>query len=155
MGNSGLTLSSRHLFSLMAPRHPRKPVTMTTLPRVMMRLAAESDGKEGDRVAKLPWDTDSHKPTPSRPHPPSWNTGNRSFSPDTRWCQQVCVFLTQNMRLKRKSMYLMQQMHPRAILESTAAETVTCFYLENILDFSSVPTNVEYFSSVPKVNITQ
>lgn len=49
-----LTLSSRHLFSLMEPRHPRKPVTMTTLPSVMMRLAAESDGKEGDKVAKLP-----------------------------------------------------------------------------------------------------
>lgn len=49
-----LTLSSRHLFSLMAPRQPRNPVTMTTVPKVMMRLAAESDGKEGDRVAKLP-----------------------------------------------------------------------------------------------------
>lgn len=49
-----LTLSSRHLFSLMAPRQPRKPVTMTTVPRLMMRLAAESDGKEGDSVAKLP-----------------------------------------------------------------------------------------------------
>lgn len=69
-----LTLSSRHLFSLMAPRQPRNPVTMTTVPRVMMTLAAESDGKEGDRVAKLPWDTDSHTPTPNSPHPPSWNT---------------------------------------------------------------------------------
>lgn len=71
MGTVVLTLSRRHLFSLMAPRHPRKPVTMTTLPRVMMRLAAESDGKEGDRVAKLPCDTDSHKPTPNNPQPPS------------------------------------------------------------------------------------
>lgn len=68
---SALTLSNRHLFSLMAPRQPKKPVTMTTVPRVMMRLAAESEGKEGDRVAKLPWDTDSHKPTPNRPQPPS------------------------------------------------------------------------------------
>lgn len=65
------TLSSRHLFSLMAPRQPRKPVTMMTVPRVMMRLAAESDGNEGDRVAKRPCDTDSHTPTPNRPHPPS------------------------------------------------------------------------------------
>lgn len=51
---SVLTLRRRHLFSLMAPRQPKNPVTMTMLPRVMMRLAAESDGKEGDRVAKLP-----------------------------------------------------------------------------------------------------
>lgn len=78
----------------MAPRHPRKPVTMTTLPRVMMRLAAESDGKEGDKVAKLPWDTDSHKPTPNSPQPPSWNmhTGNSerlpADSPITLW--SVC-----------------------------------------------------------------
>lgn len=49
-----LTLRRRHLFSLMAPRQPKNPVTMTMLPRVMMRLAAESDGKEGERVAKLP-----------------------------------------------------------------------------------------------------
>lgn len=55
----------------MEPRHPRKPVTMTTLPRVMMKLAAESDGKEGDKLAKLLWDTESHRPTPSRPQPPS------------------------------------------------------------------------------------
>ena len=38
----------------MAPRQPRKPVTMMTAPRVMMRLAAEMEGKDGDRVAKLP-----------------------------------------------------------------------------------------------------
>jgi len=49
-----LTLSRRHLFSLMAPKQPRKPVTMMTVPRLMMRLAAEIDGKEGDRVAKRP-----------------------------------------------------------------------------------------------------
>lgn len=42
------------MFSLMAPRQPKNPVTMTTLPRVIMRLAAENDGKEGERVAKLP-----------------------------------------------------------------------------------------------------
>lgn len=49
-----LTLSNRHLFSLMAPRQPRKPVTMTTEPKVMTRLAAEREGKEGENVAKLP-----------------------------------------------------------------------------------------------------
>lgn len=71
-GNCGaLTLSRRHLFSLMAPRQPKNPVTMTMLPSVMMRLAAESDGKEGESVAKLPWDTESHRPTPNNPQPPN------------------------------------------------------------------------------------
>lgn len=49
-----LTLRSRHLFSLMAPRQPRKPVTMTMAPIAMIRLAAEREGKEGENVAKLP-----------------------------------------------------------------------------------------------------
>lgn len=49
-----LTLRSRHLFSLMAPRQPRKPVTMTMAPIAMTRLAAEREGKEGEKVAKLP-----------------------------------------------------------------------------------------------------
>ena len=53
----------------MAPRQPRKPVTMTMAPIAMTRLAAESDGKEGEKVAKLPWDTDSQMPTPSSPQP--------------------------------------------------------------------------------------
>lgn len=67
-----LTLSNRHLFSLIAPRQPRKPVTMMTEPKVMTRLAAEREGKEGENVAKLPWETDSHMPTPSNPQPDSW-----------------------------------------------------------------------------------
>lgn len=67
-----LTLSNRHLFSLMAPRQPRKPVTMMTEPTVMTRLAAERDGKEGEKVAKLPWETDSHMPTPNNPQPDNW-----------------------------------------------------------------------------------
>lgn len=49
-----LTLRSRHLFSLMAPRQPRNPVTMTMAPIAMTRLAAEREGKEGEKVAKLP-----------------------------------------------------------------------------------------------------
>ncbi len=67
-----LTLSNRHLFSLMAPRQPRKPVTMMTEPKVMTRLAAEREGKEGEKVAKLPWETDSHMPTPNNPQPDNW-----------------------------------------------------------------------------------
>ncbi len=67
-----LTLSNRHLFSLMAPRQPRKPVTMMTEPTVMTRLAAEMEGKEGEKVAKLPWETDSHMPTPNNPQPDNW-----------------------------------------------------------------------------------
>lgn len=68
----GLTLSNKHLFSLMAPRQPRKPVTMTTEPRVMTRFAAEREGKDGENVAKLPWETDSQIPTPSNPQPDNW-----------------------------------------------------------------------------------
>lgn len=50
---------------------------MTMVPRVMMRLAAESEGKEGDSVAKLPWETESQTPTPNRPHPPNCNTNTQ------------------------------------------------------------------------------
>ena len=66
-----LTLRRRHLFSLMAPRQPRKPVTMTMVPMAMTRLAADSEGKLGEKVAKLPWDTESQIPTPSSPQPQS------------------------------------------------------------------------------------
>lgn len=66
-----LTLRSRHLFSLMAPKQPRKPVTMTMAPMAMTMLAADSAGNEGEKVAKLPWDTDSQMPTPSSPQPHS------------------------------------------------------------------------------------
>lgn len=64
-----LTLRSRHLFSLMAPRQPRKPVTMTIAPMAMTMLAADSEGNEGEKVAKLPCDTESQMPTPSSPQP--------------------------------------------------------------------------------------
>lgn len=60
------------MFSLMAPRQPRKPVTMTMVPIAMTRLAADSEGKLGEKVAKLPWDTESQMPTPSSPQPQSW-----------------------------------------------------------------------------------
>lgn len=117
------TLRRRHLFSLMAPRQPKNPVTMTILPRVMMRLAAESDGKEGERVAKLPWDTESQRPTPNNPHPPSWNKVNGliwTFNVRILCHIDACVCVhTQKNRLKRKSMYLMQQMQPRAMTELT------------------------------------
>lgn len=72
------------MFSLIAPRQPRKPVTMTTVPMVMTRLAAESDGKLGENVAKFPWDTDSQMPTPSRPQPHNCKeTKKRKVSPLT------------------------------------------------------------------------
>lgn len=45
---------------------------MTTVPMAMTRLAADSEGKLGEKVAKLPWDTDSQMPTPSSPQPQSW-----------------------------------------------------------------------------------
>lgn len=64
-----LTFRSRHLFSLMAPRQPRKPVTMTIAPMAMTMLAADSEGNEGEKVAKLPCDTESQMPTPSSPQP--------------------------------------------------------------------------------------
>ncbi len=41
-------------------------------PTVMTRLAAEMEGKEGEKVAKLPWETDSHMPTPNNPQPDNW-----------------------------------------------------------------------------------
>lgn len=66
-----LTLRRRHLFSLMAPRQPRNPVTMTMVPMAMTRLAADSEGKLGEKVAKLPCDTDSQMPTPRSPQPHS------------------------------------------------------------------------------------
>lgn len=34
-------------------------------------------------------------------------------------CLRVCVVFTQKSRLKRKSMYFMQQMQPRAMVQST------------------------------------
>lgn len=54
---------------MIAPRQPRKPVTMMTVPKAMTRLAAESDGKLGENVAKFPCDTDSQMPTPRSPQP--------------------------------------------------------------------------------------
>lgn len=56
---------------MMAPKQPRKPVTMTMAPMAMTMLAADSAGNEGEKVAKLPWDTDSQMPTPSNPQPHS------------------------------------------------------------------------------------
>lgn len=62
---------------MMAPKQPRKPVTMTMAPMAMTMLAADSEGKEGEKVAKLPWDTDSQMPTPSSPQPHSCNKKRR------------------------------------------------------------------------------
>ncbi len=42
-----------------------------TEPTVMTRLAAEMEGKEGEKVAKLPWETDSHMPN-HNPQPDNW-----------------------------------------------------------------------------------
>jgi len=42
---------------------------MMTVPKAMTRLAAESDGKLGENVAKFPCDTDSQMPTPRSPQP--------------------------------------------------------------------------------------
>lgn len=67
-----LTLSRRHLFSLMAPMQPTKPMIMTNVPVTISRLAAERDGKEEERVAKFPWVTASQMPTPRIPQPPNW-----------------------------------------------------------------------------------
>lgn len=73
-GHSGLilTLSRRHLFSLMAPMQPTKPMIMTNVPVMISRLAADRDGKEEERVAKFPWVTASQMPTPRIPQPPNW-----------------------------------------------------------------------------------
>ncbi|MCV4600746.1 hypothetical protein OFC63_32485, partial [Escherichia coli] len=50
-------------------------------------------GKLGEKVAKLPWDTESQMPTPSSPQPQS-----------------------QNIKLKRNIMYFKQQRQPLAML---------------------------------------
>lgn len=70
--SSILTLSRRHLFSLMAPMQPTKPMIMTNVPVTISRLAADRDGKEEERVAKFPWVTASQMPTPRIPQPPNW-----------------------------------------------------------------------------------
>lgn len=70
-----LTVSRRHLFSLMAPMQPTKPMAMMKVPVTMSRLAADRDGKEEDRVAKFPCVAASQMPTPRIPHPPSWAEG--------------------------------------------------------------------------------
>lgn len=54
-----------------APTQPRQPITMMMAPTAMSRLAADSEGSDDDRVAKFPWVTESHTPTPRMPHPPS------------------------------------------------------------------------------------
>lgn len=69
------------MFSLIAPRQPRKPVTMITVPMAMTRLAAESDGKLGENVAKFPCDTESQMPTPSRPQPHNCKETNKRKVP--------------------------------------------------------------------------
>lgn len=51
---------------------PTKPMAMTKVPVTMSRLAADSDGKEDDRVAKFPCVAASQMPTPRTPQPPSW-----------------------------------------------------------------------------------
>lgn len=74
---TGLTVSRRHLFSLMAPMQPTKPMAITKAPVTMSRLAADSDGKEEDRVAKFPCVAASQMPTPRMPQPPSWARAQR------------------------------------------------------------------------------
>lgn len=59
---------------MMDPRQPRKPVTMTMAPTPMTMLAADRAGREGEKVAKLPWETESQMPTPSSPQPHSCKT---------------------------------------------------------------------------------
>lgn len=54
-----------------APTQPRQPITMMMAPTAMSRLAADREGRDDDRVAKFPWVTESHTPTPSMPHPPN------------------------------------------------------------------------------------
>lgn len=72
-----LTVSRRHLFSLMAPMQPTKPMAMTRVPVTMSRLAADREGKEEDRVAKFPCVAASQMPTPRMPQPPSWDQQGR------------------------------------------------------------------------------
>lgn len=75
-----LTLSRRHLFSLMAPMQPTKPMIMTKVPVTISRLAADRDGKEEERVAKFPWVTASQMPTPRIPQPPNWKNKDKQRS---------------------------------------------------------------------------
>ena len=42
---------------------------MTMAPMAMTMLAADREGNEGEKVAKLPCDTESQMPTPSSPQP--------------------------------------------------------------------------------------
>lgn len=65
------TVNSRGRLSLTAPTHPRQPITMMMVPTAMRRLAADREGRDDDRVAKFPWVTESHTPTPRMPHPPN------------------------------------------------------------------------------------
>lgn len=67
------------MFSLMAPKQPKKPVIMMMVPMAMTRLAADSEGKLGEKVAKLPWDTDNQMPTPSSPQPHSCRDREREL----------------------------------------------------------------------------
>lgn len=69
----------------MAPRQPRKPVTMTMAPMPMTMLAADSAGKEGEKVAKLPWETESQMPTPSSPQPHNCKTKGKRVE---RWANR-------------------------------------------------------------------
>lgn len=47
---------------------------MTMAPTPMTMLAADRAGREGEKVAKLPWETESQMPTPSSPQPHSCKT---------------------------------------------------------------------------------
>lgn len=92
--SSILTLSRRHLFSLMAPMQPTKPMIMTNVPVTISRLAADRDGKEEERVAKFPWVTASQMPTPRIPQPPNWENKEKQklsyciqATPDINPCQ--------------------------------------------------------------------
>lgn len=84
-----LTVSNRGRLSLTAPTHPRQPITMMMVPTAMSRLAADSEGRDDDRVAKFPWVTESQTPTPSMPHPPNCR-GN------TKRCEAVRGLKTQS-----------------------------------------------------------
>jgi len=89
----------------MAPRHPRKPVTMTMAPMAMTMLAAEREGKEGENVAKLPWDTDSQIPTPSSPQP---HNCRRKQQIMRYWCIQEHRFSQKAVVLKNNTHYAPQ-----------------------------------------------
>ncbi len=66
-----LTLRSNVRFSLTAPTQPRQPISMMMLPMAMSRLAAESEGRDEESVAKFPCVMESQTPTPRIPQPPS------------------------------------------------------------------------------------